>query len=78
MSDQMGRPKVLDEDMVRVETTVSRSEKKALAAMADESGISERSLLRIFIATSMRAYSNTVATLGYVPTAPSPRGGVRR
>ena len=46
MSDQMGRPKVLSDDMVRVETTVTRSDKKALAAMAAESGMSERSLLR--------------------------------
>ena len=78
MSDQMGRPKVLSDDMVRVETTVTRSDKKALAAMAAESGMSERSLLRLFITTGMQACSNTVAEVGYVPTAPSPRGRVRR
>jgi hypothetical protein len=74
----MVRPTTLGEDMVRVTTTVSRSDKKTLAALAAESDISERSLLRLFITTGMQAYSNTIADMGYVPTAPSPRGGARR
>ncbi|WP_426621711.1 hypothetical protein [Microbacterium sp. As-52] len=78
MSDQMGRPKVLSDDMVRVETTVARSDKKALAAMADESGMSERSLLRLFITTGMQAYSNTVAAMEQMPATPAPRRRVRR
>lgn len=78
MSEQMGRPKVLDEEMVRIQTTVTRSDKKALAAIAAECGMSERSLLRLFITTGMQAYSNTVAEVGYAPTAPSPRGNARR
>lgn len=78
MSEQMGRPRVLDDDMVMVKTTVSRSEKKALAAMADESGMSERSLLRLFITTSMQAYSNTVEAMEHTPVTRPSRRGVRR
>lgn len=73
MSKRMGRPKVLPEDMVRAETEIPWDEDAALNAVAEESGVSKRALLRLFISSGLSAYTDAWAAVNRPPATPTAR-----
>ena len=72
----MARPKVLSEDVVRVEVTIPWEEAVALNAVAEESGVSKMSLLRLFISSGLNAYTNAWADV--LPSSAPPASGPRK
>ena len=75
MSKQMGRPKLTTEELARVETQIPWDEDVALNALVAEAGVSKRTLLRLFISTGLRAYTDAWAAV--MPSS-APAGSARR
>jgi len=73
MSEQMGRPKVLSDDMVIAKTSIPWDEDAALNAVAEESGVSKRALLRLFISSGLSAYTDAWAAVNRPPATPTTR-----
>ncbi len=74
MSERAGRPKVLDEDMERVGTTIPWQDDAALNALVASTGISKTALLRLFISTGIQAFTDTlVGSPSVTPSSRKPR-----
>lgn len=71
----MARPKVLSDDIVRVEVAIPWEEDAELNAVAEAAGVSKAALIRTFLTYGLRAYTN--AWLATTPP-PSARQGSRR
>lgn len=75
MSKHMGRPKVLAEDVVRLQVNVPWQADASLNAVAAASGVSKATLVRTFIETGLRAYVDVWTDLTATPPTPRPRSG---
>ena len=54
----MARPKVLSDDVVRVEVAIPWEEDAELNAVAEAAGVSKAALIRTFLTYGLRAYTN--------------------
>lgn len=72
MSNPMGRPKVIEGDVVLLQVKVPWEEAAELNAVADAAGVSKAALVRMLLSYGLRAYTNA-----WTATAPTPTTGRR-
>lgn len=70
MSKPMGRPKVIEGDVVLLQVKVPWEEAAELNAVADAAGVSRAALVRTLLSYGLRAYTNV-----WTETAATPSTG---